>query len=105
MLLSLAALHNELFATMQGTNDQMILQIGNMGNEYEEQAIEELYFRLIVKQTGTQIDKIIRAVRYANGIRVIIENADRCKALFFTTVHSGEEEEEEEEDKEGDEMW
>ena len=101
MLLSLAALHNELFATMQGTNDQMILQIGNMGNEYEEQAIEELYFRLIVKQTGTQIDKIIRAVRYVNGIRVTIENADGCKALFVTTVHSGEEEE----DEEGDEMW
>ena len=43
-----------------------------MGNEYEEQAIEELYFRLIVKQTGTQIDKIIRAVRYANGIRATL---------------------------------
>lgn len=43
-----------------------------MGNEYEEQAIEELYFRLIVKQTGTQIDKIKRAVRYANGIRVTL---------------------------------
>ena len=43
-----------------------------MGNEYEEQAIEELYFRLIVKQTGMQIDKIKRAVRYANGIRVTL---------------------------------
>ena len=68
---------------MRKQDDQIIFHIGDMGSEYEGRAIEELYFRIIVKHVGTQRGRIIRAVRYAGGTRVTVETADDCKALFF----------------------
>ena len=49
-----SALYHELFVTMWKQDDQIIFHIGDMGSEYEGRAIEELYFRIIVKHMGTQ---------------------------------------------------
>ena len=78
---------------MEDENDQIIIQIANMGEEYEGEAIEELYFRLLVKNAGTQIDRTITATRYGNGIRVTIETKNNCRGLFFTTINDEYEEE------------
>ena len=91
-----SALNGELFATMKNDDNQMILQVGEMGEEYAREAMEEFYFDILCKKVEeTKNKQRLTITRYGNGIRVTIDDEDDCCAIFFTTINDEYEEEDE----------
>ena len=91
-----SALNGELFATMRNKNDQIIVQVGDMGEEYEREAMEDLYFKILARKTEEQRvgnKQLLTVTRYGNGTRVTIDGGDDCRGMFFTSINDEYEEE------------
>lgn len=93
-----SALNCELFATMKDGTSQMIIQVGDMGEEYEREAMEDLYFNMLTKKVVEENENKHRLTmtRYGNGTRVVIDDEDDCRAIFFTSINDEYEEDERE---------
>lgn len=94
-----SALNGELFATMKNGTSQMIIQVGDMGEEYEREAMEGLYFDILTKKVveeETKNKQRLAITRYGNGTRVVIDDEGDCRAIFFTSINDEYEEDERE---------